>query len=581
MSFNSPNNEIKRRNASIRAETDCFVASLSIEKYDNYLLEENKKIFARNINFLCNNFFFNNISQNLFIKYYFPMFKLINIMKDNKIYEQDSSCNSIYFIMVGSLKYEITASITEIHNLIVFLISELRNIKEFKLNNDYLKKLKSDFLKNHDLISMKNTNVILLEKINKIQKFELSMSETYEVLGLPELFLDLPHFFTCSVISDNAKIFEISNSNLKKIISYEKSSNEKLNKMALDKIIVFIKKIFNIESNFVNNINTKINSNMLEIFDTVFFSNINYEKNSPLFKGNKDDENSLKKEEEENEKFINKNEDLLLIKKFSKSGYVNDIIKDNFYSPLKIKKKMVSPRLLSNLKNLNSSSSFPILNIKNNEENQLNTKTNLNKKENNKKFNITEGNKMESNEKKNNSSLVQNKLISSQINNNRNIFENSIFNNLSQLKSTQQTFINIGKTIMPFPKLKKLILETGKSKDHTNLSIVKNNLDKFGRFSERQQNMELNENNNNNNNDKIFLPKLNRQTSWFSFPIKKRIKKKILNVNKSYDYKENKSEMNRQDHKNILVKYIKNYYKKQKNMGYSAIVKNILNLLKK
>ncbi len=130
MSLNSEN---KKRNASIRTETDCIVASLSIEKYANYLMDENKKILMKQINFICNNFFFNNISQKIFSKYYFSMFKLINKGKDNIIYEQGTECNSIFFIRDGTIKYEINASISEIHNLIYFLISGLKNSKEFKI----------------------------------------------------------------------------------------------------------------------------------------------------------------------------------------------------------------------------------------------------------------------------------------------------------------------------------------------------------------------------------------------------------------------------------------------------------------
>ena len=131
MSLDSDN---KIRNASVRTESNCIVVSLSIEKYANYLSDENRKILTRHINFLCNNFFFNNISQKIFTKYYFPIFKLKNIIKDNIIYGQESPCNSLYFLMDGSIKYEITASIIEIHNLIKFLISGLNGSKDLKLN---------------------------------------------------------------------------------------------------------------------------------------------------------------------------------------------------------------------------------------------------------------------------------------------------------------------------------------------------------------------------------------------------------------------------------------------------------------
>ena len=73
----SADSENKKRNASIRAETDCILASLSLVIYANLLMDENKKIILRQINFICNNFFFNNIPEKLFAKKYFSMFKLI------------------------------------------------------------------------------------------------------------------------------------------------------------------------------------------------------------------------------------------------------------------------------------------------------------------------------------------------------------------------------------------------------------------------------------------------------------------------------------------------------------------------
>ena len=218
--------ENRRRNASIRTETDCIIASLSIEKYIDFLFDENKKIFTRHVNFICNNFFFNNISKLIFIKYYFSMFKLKDSSKDDIIYEQASDCNSVYFIIDGFIKYEINASILEIHNLIIFFIKELKESKALKLNKTYINDLRGKYLKNHSLIKMRNANVILLEKIKQVQKFELNTSETYEILGLCEFFFELPHKCATTVISKNAKIFEISNANLNHIISYEIVKNK-------------------------------------------------------------------------------------------------------------------------------------------------------------------------------------------------------------------------------------------------------------------------------------------------------------------------------------------------------------------
>ena len=613
MSLDSEN---KIRNASVRTESNCIVVSLSIEKYANYLSDENRKILTRHINFLCNNFFFNNISQKIFTKYYFPIFKLKNIIKDNIIYSQESPCNSIYFLMDGSIKYEITASIIEIHNLIKFLISGLNGSKDLKLNNNIIKELISEYIKYNQLINIRNANIILSEKVSKVKKFELSISESYEVLGLTEFYFDLPHICSCTVISQNVRLFEISRTNLNYIISYEKVVKEDLNKLVVDKIIAFIKRLFNVENIFINNVMEKIDSNFFEIYDTAFFNNINYEKFTALNGQNK---NNLKnsKDVEKNEKANKQNGDLILIKQFSKVGYIDDI-KNISYSPVKHHKQFLNQKLISEIKDFNSPRPFSIINLgKIYDENKLNKEQDLSDTKKNKnqinksliinKFNkITDEKQIETKEKiitkdfpkiniltkffqeKNN-----NELLNSNINNNEiNINDNT------KIDLSQETFINIGKSYISLPKLRNLILKSGKPKKDFDLSIVRNKTDRICQKADCQKNNSLieieNINNQINNNEQIPLPKINRQISCNFLPIKRKIIKKI---NKSIEFGRNKSENNIHENKsrskNILAKYIKNFYFKQRIKGYTAFLnpknntlfkkklnKNILNLVK-
>ena len=580
MSLNSEN---KKRNASIRTETESIVASLSIEKYANYLMDEDKKILMRQINFLCYNFFFNNISQKIFSKYYFSMFKLINYNKDNIIYEQGNNCDSIYFIRNGTIKYEINGSVGEIHNLIYFLIAGLKKSKSFKLNNNFVNDLKSKYLKNHDLIKMRNANIILLEKLNITQKFELNTSETYEVLGLPEYFFDLPYFCTCTIISTNARLFELGKNSLNNIISFEKAIKEDLYKLIIDKIIIFIRRLFNIEDNFIKSINSKISNEFFKIYDTKFYNYINFERNN-LFNGNKTISKNYK-EEEKNKKVINEKEDLLLIKKYSKIGYVDaKIIKNKFYSPIKFNKKIINPKILSEMKNLNTSREYPIINLKNiYENNKTNYENSLNLKPNKINTDNNLSNRKDNNfiiqskeiiQKENNINIKepQNLIIKNQIKNEKinDSIRNSILNNGKKISDL--TLINIGKSYISLPKLRKLIISSGKPKEH-NLSIVKNGYENMSQISESQRNMGLNEDDAiiNDQNNKMSLPHIKRQNSCLSFPLKRRIQRKI---NKSNEHKENRSEMSIQNNrgKNILAKYIKNYYQRQKIKGYSAIL---------
>ena len=114
------------------------------------------------------------------------------------------------------------------------------------------------------------------------------------------------------------------------------------------------------------------------------------------------------------------------------------------------------------------------------------------------------------------------------------------------------------------------------------MSIVKNPpYDNHEKVSESQQSIHLNEmddNNkqNNNNNDKMILPGIKRQNSCITFPLKHAIKRKI---NKKRETKVNHSEMSMHEkkEKNILAKYIKDYYQKRKIQGYLAIINPINN----
>ena len=602
----SLNTENKKRNSSIRTETDCIIASLSIDKYIDFLYDENKKILSRHINFICNNFFFNNISKIIFIKYYFSMFKLKNFLKDDIIYEQASDCNSVYFIIDGFIKYEINASILEIHNIISFLITELKQSKSLKLDKTYINDLRKKYLKNHGLIKMRNANIILLEKINKPQKFELNTSETYEILGLCEFFFGLPHICKSSVISKNAKFFEISNDNLNHIISYEMAIKEDLNKLVLKKMNVFLGKLFNIENNYVTNMMSKIDTNFYEIYDTKFFNDVSFERQNFFKSSNNNGQNNKNKIENIKKKF-NQKEELLIIKKFSKNGYIDEKeIKDLYFyhSPIKFSKEMLISKSLSDMQNNNMNNNTFQENQKSNlkqsvEESKQSIQNNLFQKNENKIDNINLSNikhkkklmnVIDENEEKkissenSKSSAITNKLIKEKTNENFNKINNQKYNKNILNKGA---FLNIGKSSLFLPKLRKLLISTGNLKEDINMSIVKNlpheNCDKV---SESQQSMQLNEiddnnkqnNNNINTNDKVLLPGIKRQNSCLSFPIKNKIKRKI---NKKSESNMNHSEMSihQKKEKNILAKYIKDYYQKKKILGYLAIVNPINNSL--
>ena len=573
-------NDNRKRNATIRTEEDSILISLSNEQYENLLLDDNKKIKITQVNFLCFNFFFNNISPKLFTKYYYPMFKLVTKKKNEIIYKQESSCTSLFLLKEGTVQIEIYSSIVDIHDLIHFLINALKEDAYLNLKSDYIKQLKEQYLKNNNLITYRNNNIILREKTNKKYKFELSISKGYEVLGIHEFYLKIGHISTCYVNSNNAKFFEINENSLNKIISIEKEILNDYYQLAFNKILGLIKRLFNIENIFIKQTIEKIDTNFFDINDTNYFIDLKEEKKLSLnyqdkYNLNLNDENKEKEKENNN---INSNtnnrseqNELILPKEFENYGHIEKSI---------IRKNSSWKILEREQKNLKS-----LLEIKKSENN--NSFASSSKLMNLKKIKY---NKIEKKEK------IENIIKKHK----RNIYDlgynNSIINsNEIKLKNSNsfqslipKTIINIGNSYLSLPKLKKKLLSCRNNNDNKrlnlNLSIVKNNYYNKNDALKESQNILMNKKKskeiNINYKKENYLPNVKKNDSPGLNSYVSKMKKNI-NLNKIKNNSESKTNQNHtkdiniykiEKENNILAKYIKNYYKKRKDKGYSAFI---------
>ena len=583
-----------KRNASIRTEEDSILVSLNIEQYENLLLDDNKKIKIIQVNFLCNNFFFHNISPKLFIKYYYPMFKFITKKKNEIIYKQESNCNSLFLLKEGIIKYEIFASIVDIHDLIIYLINSLLDNKNLNYNKDNIQNLKEKYLVNNNLITFRNNNIILNEKINKRNKFELSISNSYEVLGIYEFFLNIGHVSTCYVVSKEAKFFEIDKNSLDKIISIEKEIIGDYYQLAHNKILALIKRLFNIENIFIKQTQEKINSNFFDINDTNFFMDLKEEKKLSTNFNNNDKYNLDQNENDEENKIINNNsinskDELILSEKFENYGHIEEsIIKNNNKSQIQFENEQKNLELLRGIKDYENNSSFISFN-RLSELKRMKSKK-YGKKE--KRFKNS-NNSCIINKNKRHNFFDLNINSSSSINYNKNK-DSYNYKNSNSFRSAPKTIINIGNSYLSLPKLKKKILFNKDNLENKslNLSIVKNDLIRKNIFF---HNSKINQINNNfqkeiyinNYNSKNYLSYNNKDNSLPNFKkldspglnsFVSRIKKNI-NLSKIKRNSESKANHSKEINihttikkVNILAKYIKNFYQKQKNKGYSAII---------
>ena len=249
-----------KRNASIRVEEDAIILSLKNKMYQDLLSENNKKLKSFDVLFICNNFFFKDISPIIFTRRYFSLFKLIQYRKNDIIFKQSDKLSSVYFVKEGNVKLEIYASIIDIFNLIEYYYNTLCNNSNLKINQNIIKEMK-EYTEDENITDLRHQSFILKELFKKKRKFELYISNSFDNLGLEEFFLNNDYISTCEVISTDAKIFEISKDSLNSIITNEKQINNAYYKLIEKKLISLIKRLHVIKINHINQLKYKIKQN--------------------------------------------------------------------------------------------------------------------------------------------------------------------------------------------------------------------------------------------------------------------------------------------------------------------------------
>ena len=256
---------VKRRNATIRTEEDCFICSLGNEYYSTLLSEENKKLKSLDLIFLSNNFFFNGVSPLIFNRYYYPMFKCIEKNKNDIIYKQNDIASSVFLVKEGMVKLEIFASAIDLFNLIQELIKNifLKN-KNFKINLEKIMELKNNYLYDEKINNFKSKNIF--SKVNNKINLDLYISEGYECLGIQEFCFKMKYITTCKIISKKAVLMEIKKEDLFHIINNEIDILQNYYKFVFTKLLLLIKRLHYIKRSVLNTLENKYDMKRFNIF---------------------------------------------------------------------------------------------------------------------------------------------------------------------------------------------------------------------------------------------------------------------------------------------------------------------------
>ena len=444
---------VNKRNASIRAEEDCVVLSLKNDIYKALLFENNRKLKSFDVIFICKNFFFNDISTIIFNKNYFEYFKLLSKSKDDIIYQQNDKVNSVFFVKEGDLKLEINTSIIELYNLIKHYYDILSSNSFIKMNQVELKEIKNKYLEDKIITDVRHQSQIMKEKLNKKIKFELYTSNDCDTLGLEEYFLNENFLCSCTVVSKEAKLFEINCDSLQNIITNEKNCHSAYYNLIQSRLLTNIKRLHMIKINYINQLNYKIKEN--------FFGTEVPKDN--LIKGQTGSKKAFSK-------YFKKKCDPKSLNYFYKSGNNEEKKNQNFLSLKKATIKLNISRNMTSTNNDMNSDNVKSLDISSQED--VKNKTSI-------KFKSKKKKKMNLNLDKYN---FINALFK------QNLKGNSIFSPFSKTKKKEidikseednskkimeTTIIKIGKDFLSLKEIGDRI-KSSETKKNSDLSIVKN-----------------------------------------------------------------------------------------------------------
>ena len=575
--------KVRKRNATIRTEEECLILSLNNDDYISLLFEDNKKIKSLDLIFLNSKFFFTDISPVIFDKYYFALFKSLERAKGDIIYQQETEFSSVFFLKEGNIKLELNASIIDMHNLIKFLIDVIEEKNYLKFSSKKIEKLKTNYLNDKELLNLRNKNYIYLQKFNERQKFEISTVNKYECLGDLELFLTSGYIHTSTVVSQKASIIEIKKKDLCKIFNEEKDVLPSYYSFVMNKIVSQIKRLYYIKNNFITQIKSKIKNNYYDnLVSPNFFDQIKNNNTSTYY----DKKVELKKIVPKVFKYSHFDSPIIFDAKWkqNKFGQEKNIVytfKQNSQNEIENRNDNISItiRKKKSSKNNNLDGKKEIIQINKNETENINNKKILYNLRFKKILEEVSTTKTISNS--HSKSHSRNK-IKKEINKNKIneiIYNTQLKRASSDLFSNKQTdsqTIVAGKYHLSISKLEKQFNNIEKY-DPYRINIVKNNDEEIIKekiLLSKSQSM----NDISSSSSKIILPPIRLYKRRNNIIIyKKRENSNFQSKNNFVDmtidiHNDSLKNSDRQKANVAISQIIKNFYLKQKNIGYKSLI---------
>ena len=249
-----------KRNATIRAETDVVCASMKRVDYLNIIEPKKRMEKMKEIKFIHSNFFFKNISLYLFEKNYFHLFSACEYKKDDVVFNMGYPLQNLIFIKEGEVSYNINSSLVNFQNLI-------KNIYEYIFKNEIFQKLPSN--KQNKILNIETINQLkgyindpvfrklkgfsfkFIEEFNKKRNFKIATSGENDILGIEELYLNIPCITKVTVLSKKLICYQINKEHIEQILISEEDIALPFLNASINKIVVLLQRLQNIKQHYI------------------------------------------------------------------------------------------------------------------------------------------------------------------------------------------------------------------------------------------------------------------------------------------------------------------------------------------
>ena len=187
--------------------------------YKDFLRREKAKIIDSQITFLLNNFFFENITREYFIHYYFPLFEAVNFSLDQIIISENQKVEYVYFIKSGIIKLFSNRSILENYIIIDLIKDATKKTNENSKNSEE----KKNKLNIKDYVFKSDTK-LLTKELNIKHKKHLITYQRNQALGHECFYFGINYLYTAVAASKEVKLYKIRTKHLIEILK-EKGHN--------------------------------------------------------------------------------------------------------------------------------------------------------------------------------------------------------------------------------------------------------------------------------------------------------------------------------------------------------------------